>query len=583
MKILKSLKPANKIRGFKRKGTETFSLRFLPIFLALFFLLFSFSAFAQDDTVEVSPIITGVNIKGNQNVPDQEIMDVIFSRIGDSLYEKKVQSDIKAVYGLGFFKDVTATFESEAGGTVVTFIVEENPKIEKIVFDGNTVYTSQDLLSLIKSRTGKTLNFKTLQEDIAKINSRYKDNGYILARVIDVETDEINNTLTIKIIEGIVESIGLEGNDNTKDYVIIRELKTQPGTVFNETKFKNDLRRVFNLGFFSEVNPKFEAGSTTDKVVIVLDIKETRTSTINFGGGYGEAEGWFGFIDLSLNNLMGSGQGIMIRGQSGQELSTYQFKYTNPWLMPERFGDHTSFTFRRWLTIGRDIYLTEQDARYNGWDMSVGKPLYDDYKIAWSLGSEVVSPHGSSTFESYQSDTVGLTLSYDTRDFWLNPTKGRFYSLSLKQGWKHSSGTTTFFKIGGDVNHYYPVQSNQVFATHIGSGIGFGDVPIGEEYWAGGANTVRGYYPSEARRGTRKLIFNAEYRLNFSELFQGVFFYDWGNAWNEGAPVPADFISGWGPGVRINTPLGPIRLDWGVPSGKAFGEGIMHFSIGQAF
>ena len=274
----------------------------------------------------------------------------------------------------------------------------------------------------------------------------------------------------------------------------------------------------------------------------------------------------------------------MIRGQSGQELSTYQFKYTNPWFIPDRLGDHASFTFRRWLTIGRDIYLTEQNAVYNGWDMSLGKPLWGDYKIAWTIGSEVVTPHGDSTFESYQSDTIGVTFSYDTRDFWLNPTEGRYYSLSLKQGWKHASGTTASFKLGWDINHYVPFfDKTQVLASHIGSGLGFGDIPVGEEYWAGGANTVRGYYASGARRGRKKLLFNVEYRLNFSDLFQGVFFYDWGNAWNDGAPDFNQFISGWGPGIRVNTPLGPIRLDYGVPGGRTFSEGIMHFSIGQAF
>jgi outer membrane protein insertion porin family len=538
---------------------------------------------AQAQTTEDSPIISRIDIQGNYFITDQEIMNVVFSRVGDSLFDKKINSDVKAIYALGYFKDVSATFESTAAGTKVAFKVIENPKIREVAFEGNTVYSTAELRALISSKNGQILNFKTLQEDINTVNAHYKDNGYILARVIDVETDEIYDILRFKIIEGVVESISLDGNDSTKDYVILRELKTEAGSIFNEETFKNDLRRVFNLGFFSEVTPNFEPGSAADKVIIVLNIKESRTSTINFGGGYGEREGWFGFIDLSINNLMGTGQGLLIRGQSGQQLSTYQFKYTNPWLWPEQLGEHAAFTFRRWLTVGRDIYLTDQSAKYNGFDLSLGKPLFENYRITWTLGSELAEPYDSSTFEAYQSDTIGMTLSYDTRDFWLNPTTGRYYSMSIKQGWKKSGGTTGFFKLGWDFNHYNPIFGNQVFANHLGAGIGFGDIPVGEEYWAGGANSVRGYYPSEAKRGTRKLIFNAEWRLNFSEMFQGVFFYDWGNAWNEGGPQFHDFIWGWGPGVRINTPLGPIRLDYGVPGGKAFGTGIMHFSIGQAF
>ena len=113
--------------------------------------------------------------------------------------------------------------------------------------------------------------------------------------------------------------------------------------------------------------------------------------------------------------------------------------------------------------------------------------------------------------------------------------------------------------------------------------MGMGDVPVGELFWAGGANTIRGYYPAEAQRGRRKLIFNIEYRWNISDMFQAVAFYDCGSAWNGGWPTFSNFLTGWGPGVRVTTPMGPIRLDWGIPAGRTFGEGIMHFSIGQAF
>ncbi|MGB9612887.1 MAG: BamA/OMP85 family outer membrane protein [Candidatus Margulisiibacteriota bacterium] len=537
----------------------------------------------QAQTIAVPPVITALEIKGNKLISEKEIMGVIFSRVGEQLSEEKIRADAKAIYALGYFSEISTSFETTTKGTKVIFKVVENPIIKDLVFEGNTIYSSAELTALLSSKKGEILNFKNLQEDIEKINSKYKKDGYILARVANVDTDEKTNTLNFKIVEGIVESIALEGNEVTQDYVILRELKTKPGTPLNENILKQDLRRVFNLGFFSEISPNFEPGTIKNQVVLQLKIKETRSSTINFGGGYGEREGWFGFIDLSINNLFGTAQGLLIRGQSGQQLSTYQFKYYNPWFWPQKLGDHAALTFRRWLTIGRDIFLTTQDGIYNGFDLSVSKPLREFYNISWTIGSENVSPYGSSSFEAYRSDTIGMGLSFDTRDFWLNPKEGRYYSLDLKQGWKTSSSVTSFTKVGLDLNHYLPAFANQVLALHAGFGMGFGDVPFGELYWAGGANTIRGYNPSEARTGKRKLITNIEYRINFSDIFQGVFFYDWGNAWDEGKPTFEQFISGWGPGVRINTPLGPIRLDFGVPSGKAFGEGVMHFSIGQAF
>jgi outer membrane protein insertion porin family len=530
-----------------------------------------------------APNITALEISGNKQVATKDIMDVVFTRVGDALSEEKIKGDLKAIYALGYFADVTPSFESGAAGTKVIFRVTENPLIAEIVFSGNTVYSTAELSGLIATKKGALLNFQKMQEDIDRINDKYKKAGYMLARVINVDTNEKTRVLEFQIMEGQVEAVTLDGNEATKDYVILREMKTKPGSILNEELLKKDLRRIFNLGFFSEVTPDFQAGSAKDRVVLTLKIKETRTSTINFGGGYGEREGWFGFVDLSVNNLMGTAQGLMIRGQSGQQMSTYQLKYFNPWFWEQKLGDHAALTARRWLTIGRDIILTTQDGIYNGFDISIGKPFRDYYTATWTIGSENVNPYNTSTFEAYRSDTLGLNIAYDTRDFWLNPKEGRYYTLDLRQGWKHASGVTSFTKVGLDFNHYIPLFESQVAAFHLGTGVGFGDVPIGDLYWIGGANTVRGFYPSQSRTGKKKLLFNAEYRLNFSDMFQGVFFYDWGNAWNDGPADYGSFISGWGPGIRISTPLGPIRLDWGVPGGKAFGEGIMHFSIGQAF
>ncbi|OGC11819.1 hypothetical protein A3K48_04940 [candidate division WOR-1 bacterium RIFOXYA12_FULL_52_29] len=542
-----------------------------------------FAAPKKTAEVELVPMITSLEIRGDSTVPEKEIVDVIFSRVGNTITDEKIRADLKAIYTLGYFADVSSSFEAFSGGTKVIFNVVENPRINAIVFDGNSVYSTAELQALIKIKQGSILNFKSLQDDIAAINDLYKKDGYMLSRIADVDTDKKSGTLTFKIVEGRLESIVLAGNDSTKDYVILREFKSLPGTVLNEVQLKKDLRNVFNLGFFSEITPNFEPGSTKDNIVLELKIKESRTSTINFGGGWGEREGGFGFVDLSINNLMGTAQGLLIRGQVGQQLSSYQFKYTNPWFWPERFGDKTAFTFRRWLTVGRDVFQTDQQAQYNGADVSFGKPLGGNYSVTLTLGRENVDPYGGSTFEAYISNTLAVTLAFDTRDFWLNPKEGRYYTLELKQGFKEAAANSTFSKASLDLNHYYPVFDNQVAAVHGGFGAGTGDVPIGELYWAGGANTIRGYYPSEAHKGTLKIILNGEYRLNFSDMFQGVFFYDWGNAWSGDAPDTANFISGWGPGMRINTPLGPIRLDYGVPAGRTFSEGIMHFSIGQAF
>jgi outer membrane protein insertion porin family len=535
-------------------------------------------------TAEVSSIITAIDFRGNYITPDKEVTAVVFSRLGDALNEEKVKQDVKAVYSLGYFKDVGVTFEAWTGGTKIIFIIDENPILSGINIEGNTVYSDEQIITLMQNKAKKLLSYKTLQEDIKTIEAKYHSDGYTLARVVDVSTDE-KNVLNLKVVEGAVESIALEGNDVTKDYVILRELKTKAGSVLNEKVLQKDLKRVFNLGFFSNISPRFEPATAPDKIILILKVEESRTSTVNFGGGYGEREGWFGFADLSINNLLGTGQGLLLRGQSGQQQTTYQLRYSHPWVFPEVLGEHAAFTLRRWYTYGTDVYFPERTGVYNGWDASLSKPFWDVYSATFQLGNERVSPLASGpTFESYTSDTLGLSFSYDTRDFWLNPTTGAFYTVSIRQGWKHTdTAVTGFTQYGLDLNQYLPLAEKQTLALHMGTGIGLGDVPLSEEYWAGGANTIRGYFPSDAKRGTKKLILNAEYRYTFNDMFQGVLFYDYGNAWDVGFPNPADFISGSGFGVRLQTPMGPIRLDYGISAGKTFGEGITHFSIGQAF
>ena len=553
---------------------------------------------ALPQKIDVGPLVTAIELRGNRLISEDKIMEAVFSKIGDILIEEKVGSDIKAIYSLGYFEDVSASFESYAKGTRVIFNVIENPKVSGIVFDGNYVYKTDALTRIMKTKVGEILNFKVLQEDIQNINELYRKDGYTIARIADVSTDPKTNVLKIKIVEGIIESIALQGNDVTRDYVILREIDTKPGNVLNEKALAKDLRRVFNLGFFSEVVPNFEPGSSPEKIILVLKIKEAKTSTINFGGGYGDREKFFGFVDLNLNNLFGTGHGSMIRAQWGEVSKTYQFKYYYPWFMPDTFGPRTSMTYRLWNTAGQDIYGDQiQDAIRNGWDIALSQPFRENFSQSFTFGSETVRPNENSpyenaiTFEPYVSDFVGYSLSYDTRDIWMNPSEGKLYTISVRKGWKKTEGTTNFTKFGLDLNEFIKLAPAQVLALHMGTGIGYGDVPLGELYWCGSPNTVRGYESKDAVFGVRKLIFNIEYRYTFNDMLQGVIFYDFGSAWGEvkngsatgAGPDFSQFLSGRGLGIRLNTPLGPIRLDYGIGDSRELGQGMLQFSIGHAF
>ncbi|HTY12672.1 MAG TPA: BamA/TamA family outer membrane protein [Candidatus Omnitrophota bacterium] len=536
------------------------------------------------DTIEAASKITAIDITGLKYAPESEVRAALFSHVGEGLDEQKLANDIKAVYALGYFEDVTSDISDFKDGTRITYNVIENPILKQVSVDGNSVISTAELMSKITLKTGQPLNYRSMRSDIESLNQCYKKAGYIMSRVSDVSVSKDKTDVKFLIVEGVVEAVTLEGNDVTRDYVILREMNTKAGSILNEEVLSKDLRRVFNLGFFSEITPLFEAGTTPDKTVMRLKLTETRTNTVNFGGGYGEQEGWFGFADLEINNLMGTAQGLMVKGQAGQQLTTYQLKYFNPWMLPDKLGPRTSFQMRLWNTMGTDIYLTQQDEFHVGWDATIGKTLRDDYQASFLTGFEQVTPRGGATFEGYNSVFFGSNFSYDTRDYWMNPSKGVFHTLSFKQGFSQTSReTTSYTKFGVDLNSYYPIREHQVLAWHIGSGIGVGVVPLGELYYVGGPTTVRGYGINDVHKGVYRLIGNLEYRYTFNDIFQGVIFVDVGDSWSAGLPDSKDFLTGWGPGLRLNTPMGPIRLDYGIGAGKNYGEGILHFSIGQAF
>ncbi|NQU17169.1 MAG: BamA/TamA family outer membrane protein [Candidatus Saganbacteria bacterium] len=557
--------------------------------LVAFFLLICISSSQAEESYN---LITAIEIRGSQHVSQKIIFNNLSNNISDVFDTIAINEDVRSLASLGYFKNVEVSFEAYKKGTKVIYTVFENPFIRRITFSGNTIYQDKALLSSMKLKENELLNRSFLRKDIDTIQSKYHTGGYVLAKIVAVQENIENETLNINISEGVVQGITFEGINekgkpiklSTKDYVITREIKTKAGSVFNEKTLKKDIKNIYNLGYYGNIMPALQPGSDNNSVIIILYIPERRTSTVNFGGGFGEREGWFGFVDLSVNNIFGTAQNILLKGQSGQEISTYQFKYYNPWFWPDRLGEKTSLTYRLWNTMGRDIYLTLQDELHLGWDMAIGKELRDNFRSSFSFGSESVSPRSGASFEAYISTFVGLSFSYDTRDVWMNPSSGSYHTISLKQGWKATgAATTNYTKYGIDLNRFNPMQEKLVFAWHIGTALGVGDLPLGELYWAGGPNTIRGYAIADIKKGSRKVITNWEMRYTFNETFQGVFFFDWGNAWYSGFPDFSDFIAGWGPGVRVTTPLGPIRLDYGMGTSRSFGEGILHFSIGQAF
>ncbi|MFC1478562.1 outer membrane protein assembly factor [Candidatus Margulisiibacteriota bacterium] len=532
-------------------------------------------------------LIKTVHIRGTTS-PTKDISTLLLTAPGKKFNAAFAGSDLDKIYSTGRYADVRLEFEKDPlSQLTVIFVLTETPLVQKIIIEGCTIYSEEDIKKQINTRAGQPLNLNTLRQDVALIEKTlYDEKGYILARIatIDKPSPENQFVLFLDIEEGLIDSIELEGNDQTRDYVILREMTLKPGDVFNKDALIADLRRIFNLNFFSAVEPRYiPSPKDPDKIVLIIKVEEKSTNTINFGGGWGALQGGFAFIDLQMGNMFGTGQLLSAKAQMG-DTSTYQLKYYNPWM----WADRTSFTSRYWMTTGRPIGIegvesTGTSERRYGFDLTIGKSLQNNIVGKVTLLNEDVAPSNN---ESYNIRSIGLSLAYDTRDVWMDPSSGVYYVIGLEEAGRFLSGTVSYTRWRGELNHFTKVADRQTIAQRLSWARQSGEVKSTEEFWMGGPNTVRGFSSGQYfSRGREKLLFNVEYRYRFNEAIQGVLFYDIGNAWDTSVAFinSREYRASHGFGVRISTPMGPIRLDYGIADDRELGRGVIHFSIGHVF
>jgi len=569
--------------------------------LTLIFILSSLSL-VQAQTNNQGKI-TAIVVEGNESISKDLIISQIASNLGDVFSKVNIEKDMKAVYDLGYFKDVKIKLESFRDGYKVVFVIVENLPIKEINIKGNTVVSEEEMREVMVLQEGQIFCQKILKNDLDRISQLFKDRGYLLINIKDINFDE-EGKLWINISEGRLEKIVIEGNDKTKEKVIAREINIEPGDLFNFEQVKKSLQKIYNLGYFEDVSMKLEPGAEEDSIVLVIKVIEKNTGKFGIGAGYNSEEGLMGFTSYEENNLFGGGEKVQAKIEIGGR-TTYQLSFLEPWLG----GTPTSFGFEVYDTVNNkedkeeEVILAEYDEERLGGRLIFGRKISDSVKLGLELKSERVTYDLISGTLPEDTD-VGLTnslvptFSYDTRDDVFEPTSGWYHSFSLEKAGGFLGGDYDFTKYNLTLRAYISTQfigdivdigsvknitnnlSKGVLALRAMGGIADTDLPSFAEYQVGGMNTLRGYDFGEFS-GDRSLVFNVEYRFTLVENFQAVLFADWGQAWEIDQSINlGDLKFGRGVGVRFDTPLGPIRLDYGI---NEEGEGKTYFSIGHTF
>ncbi len=523
-------------------------------------------------------------------------------KTGDMFTVKGMNADREAVYNTGYFYDLFPTFKKVPEGVVITYHVLENPVLKSVHITGNTVIKTKTLRDAITVKNGEILNSRDLQQNIQAIKEIYRNDGYILAKVTDMNIDKEGN-LFLKINEGILEDYKVKGNTKTKDYVILREMRQKIGEPFNSKLARRSMQRVYNLGFFEDVNIKMNPGVEPNAVIMELDVKEKNTGSFGIGAGYSTADGVLGMVSIGDSNIGGTGDSVSLTYEkSGSE--TDAKGYTFSWRHPYLDKKETSGTLRlynrtyEYSDYDTDGNLKESYMRkYSGGEITLSRPVSeystnyitlknrnDEYKRntdkSGTMGDRSTDSAANTAWRKYNFGTTrSVTLSHvtDTRDNIYNPTEGGRVSLSAEVA--GFGGDFDFQKGTIEDQRYIKVGHAQVIALRAEAGAGHGHISEYNQFKIGGQNTLRGYREDQFR-GTRMLLGTVEYRFPIVSKVQGALFTDWGSVWSEGwNPNGGNVHGSVGVGLSFNTPLGPLRLDYG----RGDKGGRVHFSVGGSF
>ncbi|GAB6282748.1 MAG: hypothetical protein STSR0008_14960 [Ignavibacterium sp.] len=462
----------------------------------------------------------------------------------------------------------------------------------------------------IKFLSGKIFYQSQIENFINEILNHLENNGYPFAEVaiksVNFFSDSIKKKNYVDILievdkslESKFDLISIEGNKNTKDYVIIRELDIQKGEPYSEYKLENIPSRLNKLRFFEPIQKPIYYFNSKDDGVLQINVKEKQTN--NFDGiiGYipanNEQDGYItGLVNINLRNIFGTGRAMSFRWQrinrNSQEL---ELKYFRPYL----------FGFP--INIQGGLFQKKQDTIYvqRKLDLYIDIIANQNITIGGILSTESVIPTENefSVFTVYNSNLLsgGMNLRIDTRDDPYSPTKGILFNNSYIFTRKNINGPEKYLtpdlkreinyqKILVDLNFYSQFFNRQVVALELHGKELRGDlIEISDMFYLGGTNTLRGYQENQFL-GSRIFWSNLEYRFLLSPRTFTFVFFDTGyflRKADESRNIieQSDFLIGYGFGLNIETALGAISVSYALAKGDPFNEGKIHFGLVNDF
>ena len=586
----------------------------------------------REDT-DKSIVISSVKFTGNSRVATSELLDITQLKAGEYFSRSRVEDAQRRLLATGKFSEVRPDAQVANGKMALSFAVVENPIVKSIVITGNHTIPTSTIMSALTTKPGSVQNYNNLREDRDKILGLYQAEGYTLVNITDMSTDE-NGTLHISIVEGIVKKIEVKKmvtkqkgnrrtpNDDvlkTKDYVIDREIEIQPGKIFNVKEYDATVDNLMRLGIFKNV--KYEARSIPgdpEGIDLILLIDEDRTAELQGGVAYGSETGLMGTLSLKDSNWRGKNQQFGFTFEkSNKDYTGFALDFYDPWIKDTDrvswgwgayktdYGDEDSILFHEIDTVGFKVNIGKGLGK--NFTLSLGtkveyiKEKHEDGKLRkanndkWYYKEKNKWREIEGVDDKYWLWSIYPYISYDTRNNYLNPTSGLYAKWQIEGGHAGGYKSGNFGNTTLELRTYHKgLFKNNTFAYKVVGGIASNSTKESQKFWVGGGNSLRGY-DGGFFKGSQKLVATIENRTQLNDIIGIVVFADAGRAWKQNGRDPSytrdnkDFGHNIGTtagvGIRLNTPIGPLRFDFGWPVGNKMDDDGMkfYFNMGQSF
>lgn len=485
----------------------------------------------------------------------------------------------------------------EAGAiSIVVPIAREGEqyKVGKVTLTGDDVFKVEELRQRVRLITGEIYSRETVRMDILNLTEAYADKGYAFADVtptvsVDQARRVVNLSFTVRPGPKVyIGRIDILGNERTRDQVIRRELRLDEGELYSGSKIRRSRQRLTNLQYFEEVKIDTKRRGEEELLDLEVEVAERSTGQFTAGVGFSSIESVVFSASVSQSNLFGRGQSISASARVGSLSQDFVLDFQEPWFTGRPIQAGVS-VFRR----ASDFRTF--DSRRTGFNLSLGRSLGEYARTSVTYDFEILEirnldPDASDLLRqdagtSYTS-SVTPRIVWDSRNDTFDPSQGSVHNFEVT--FAGLGGTNKFYKVLGSSTWYFPLFEGLTGLVRGRVGIGNGysgrNLPASERFFLGGATTVRGFEfrdigPKDGRDnplgGTSFLQFNLEIGRSFGRLLRLVAFVDVGNVYN-----PRDqFDFGQlrrsaGFGMRLLTPVGPIRLDYGFKLDRRRGESI---------